>query len=384
MRGMKALISVLLVSMLILIFACGEKDSEKAGTGEPDYRIGIVFDVGGKGDKSFNDSAYDGLVQIAKEYNGYISGEEEQHNYGDKIELKYLEPREGGQDRETLLRVMAEDGYNLVIGVGFMFSDSIGKVAKDFPDVHFGLIDGFIPELTKDSNITCLSFAEHEGSFLIGAVAGMKVQDEGKLGFIGGMDSPLIHKFHGGYYAGAMYVNERLREEGQLLGQYVASDPSGFQDPQGAANIATNMYNNGAEIIYHAAGGSGNGLFKAAEEQDKLAIGVDSDQGLVYASSDNSEEQKIAEHIFTSMLKRVDRSVFLTAQELINTGSVTGGYKTFGLDEKGVGVGVNKYNKEKVEPYMDTVETLKQKITSGEITVPTSDENIEEWAKNNL
>ena len=360
-----------------------------AGSGEeealegPQYKVGIVFDIGGKGDKSFNDSAYNGLVMLAEEYNGYIKDDPDKVDHGSELELKYLEPKPGGQDRELLLRVLAEDGYDLVIGVGFMFTDSLIKVSGDFPNVHFGIIDGFIPDLNEGSNVTCLLFSEHEGSFLVGAVAGM-LNDGGKVGFIGGMDMPLIHKFHGGFYAGAMYVNPDLRKKGMLMGQYIGKDGSAFNDPKTAESIAVSMYNQGATIIYHAAGGSGNGLFKAARDKDKLAIGVDSDQGFSFATADSSEMQEMAEHIATSMLKRVDMAVFLTAEQLIDTGGIKGGYRAFGLSDGGVGYALNEYNEDVLKDIKRELEDIKKKIISGEITVPDDDSKVAAWAASNL
>ncbi len=319
-------LSILILSVvvfgLVLAGCAREEEAEEA-----EYRIGIVFDVGGRGDRSFNDSAYEGLVLIAEEYDGYIADDPDDVDFGTEVELKYLEPRQGGQDREQLLRVLAEDGYDLLYGVGFAFTDALGKVAADFPDTHFALIDGYIPDLEADSNITCIAFAEHEGSFMVGALAAMYLQDNGggRLGFIGGMDIPLIHKFHGGFMAGAMYVDEAHRPEGEIFGQYIGQDPTAFNDPQTAENIARNMYDEGAEIIYHAAGGSGTGLFKAAYDMGKLAIGVDSDQGLVYAEAENAQERAIGEQILTSMLKRVDNGVFLLAWEFSKGNGSTGG-----------------------------------------------------------
>ncbi|MBS3764344.1 MAG: BMP family ABC transporter substrate-binding protein, partial [Planctomycetes bacterium] len=357
MKRVTVLIAVL--ALFVAQFAVAGGQGEEAAEGEEtEYRIGIVFDVGGRGDRSFNDSAYNGLRQLAEEYNGYIADDPDDVDFGNRIELKYLEPREGGQDREQLMRVMAEDGYGLIFGVGFAFTDVIEKVASDFPDTHFGLIDGFVPELDEESNITSITFAEHEGSFLVGALAGMFAEDldveNPKVGFIGGMDSPLIHRFGGGFTAGAVYANENLRDEDMILNQYIGQDPTAFSDPQTANDIAENMYGNGAEIVYHAAGASGSGLFNAAQDQGKWAIGVDADQGQVLAASDSAEEQAMAEHILTSMLKRVDNSVFLLSQEYIeNDGEVDGGYTTYGLDDDGVGVAVNEYNEDLVSPYMD-------------------------------
>ena len=375
----KALYVLLALLMVLAVIGCKKKEEAAAVPEGPEYKIGIVFDVGGRGDQSFNDSAYNGMVMTAKEFDGYIKDDPDAVDYGKKIELKYLEPKSGGQDREQLLRAMAEDGYELIIGVGFLFTDSIAKVAADFPDQHFGIIDGWLPDLNESSNITCLAFAEHEGSFLVGAVAGL-LNEGGKVGFIGGMDIPLIHKFHGGFYAGAMYVNPDLRAKGNLLGQYCGKDPTAFNDPKTAESIAVNFFKQGASIIYHAAGGSGTGLFKAAKDLDKLAIGVDSDQGQIYATSDNPEEKATADYILTSMLKRVDVAIFLSAKERIETGKNAGGYHSFGLKDNGIGYAVNQYNEAKLAGVRAKVDEIKQMIIDGKITVPDDDAKVADWA----
>lgn len=370
---------VLFTLMILLSLSLFAGAGQEAGS-TTKYKIGIAFDIGGRGDQSFNDSAYNGLVLLAKEYAGFIKDDPDGVNHGAEIELKYLEPKPGGQDREILLRVLAEDGYDLVIGVGFLYTDALTKVAADFPDVHFGLIDGFVPDLTANSNITCLAFSEHEGSFLVGVIAGL-MNKGGKVGFIGGMDIPLIHKFHGGFFAGALYANPDLRSREMLFGQYVGKSPDAFNDPKTAESIAVNMFRQGATIIYHASGGSGDGLFKAAKDMNKLAIGVDSDQGLIYASKDSAQERETADYILTSMLKRVDNSVYLTGKELLDTGKVTGGYRTFGLVDDGVGYAVNDFNKAKLSAVVSRVEEAKAKIISGEIVVPDDDSKVEAWAQ---
>ena len=374
MRKVIAIIAILLAAGLV-ISGC----QKAPAAAKAKYKIGIVFDIGGKGDKSFNDSAYAGLKQVAQAFKGYIKDDPDKVDFGKEVELKYLEPKAGGQDREQLLRAMAEEGYNLIFGIGFLFTDSMAKVAKDFPKVHFALVDGYIDGLKPESNITCLSFAEHEGSFLVGALVGLMVKDQ-KIGFIGGMDIPLIHKFHGGYFAGAMYTNPKLRDEKKLLGQYAGKDPQAFNDPKTGESIAQSMYKQGAEIIYHAAGGTGNGLFKAARDAGKMAIGVDSDQGLIYSTSDQQEQKDIGKFILTSMLKRVDNAVLLTAKQYIEQGKVAGGYRTFGLADGGVGYAVNDFNKDKLAPYTAQLEEIKKKIIAGEIKVPDSDTKVREWA----
>lgn len=377
---MKRFLLVLLSLLLVGSFAAARGAAPEE---EAEFRIGLAFDVGGKGDQSFNDSAYGGLVMLAEEYAGYIADDPDMVDFGSAVEMKYLEPQAGGQDREILLRTLAEDGYQVIYAVGFAHTDGVIKVSADFPDTHFVLIDGFIEGLTANSNVTCISFAEHEGSFLVGALAGLVLKDKSPnspIGFLGGMDIPLIHKFHGGYFAGAMYTNPNLRDPNKLFGQYIGQDPTAFNDPQGGEAIAVNFFNRGAFIVYHAAGSSGSGLFKAAAAANKWAIGVDSDQGLIYATSSSAQERALGEHILTSMLKRVDNSVFITGSDFLDDGEIDGGYLTFGLADGGVDIAVNDYNRSLVAPYMDQINRLKQMVIDGEIKVPQTEEVLYDWA----
>jgi len=201
------------------------------------------------------------------------------------------------------------------------------------------------------------------------------------IGFLGGMDIPLIHKFHGGYFAGAMYTNPALRDPSKLFGQYIGQDPTAFNDPQGGEAIAENFFNRGAYIVYHAAGSSGSGLFKAAAEAERWAIGVDSDQGLILGSSTNADERALSEWVLTSMLKRVDNSVFLTGQDYLDDGEIDGGYITFGMEDGGVDYAVNEFNEDLIAPYRAQVDELKRQVIAGEIVVPDSDTLLTDWAE---
>ncbi|MGO9307932.1 MAG: BMP family lipoprotein [Spirochaetia bacterium] len=341
----------------------------------PKFKIGLVFDVGGRGDNSFNDSAYNGLVALAKAYKGWIQDDPSKVNFGTDVQIKYLEPKAGGQDREILMRALAEDGYQMIYGIGFLFSDALAKVAKDFPDIHFGLIDGYIPDLTDSSNITCLTFKENEGSFLVGAIAALKAKGK-PIGFLGGMDIPLIHRFQNGFDAGAMYVDKAYRQANMIMDQYAGKDPTAFNDPTTGYNISSNFYKQGADVVFHASGGTGVGLFKAAQEAKKTAIGVDSDQGLIWASSKDAATKAQARYILTSMIKRVDNAVFLSSKDFIDNGAkLAGGYRTFGLKENGVGFAQNQFNKAGLADVVKKIDQLRADIISGKITVP--DENTD-------
>jgi basic membrane protein A len=379
MKKLTAGIVVALLAVSLVLGGCSSNSGGGTASTGPKYKIGLVFDIGGRGDQSFNDSAYNGLVQIAKDYKGYIKDDPDNVNYGTDVELKYLEPKQGGQDREELLRTLAEDGYQLIFAVGFMFTDPVVNVAKDFPNTKFALIDGTIDGLTATSNIVCLDFKANESSFLVGAIAGYKTKTN-KVGFVGGMQSPLIESFEAGYKAGAMYVNANLRKTGNILSQYIGTTGDAFKDPAKGKEIASTFYSQGADVVYHASGASGAGVFQAAYEaykagKDVWAIGVDSDQGLIYKSSKSAQDQAIGDRILTSALKRVDNSVYETARDFMN-GSLQGGVMNFGLKENGVGYALNDYNKALLQDVQAKVDELQQKIINGEIVVPASNAEL--------
>jgi basic membrane protein A len=354
----------LLLALLLVATACGGDDGATdtgddadtgdtgegdAAGGELDARVGMVYDIGGRGDLSFNDSAAAGLDRAAAEFN---------------IEANELEPAEGGENREELLRLLSEQNFDLVFGVGFLFADSIGAASTDFPDVRYGLIDGFIEDLTEESNVIALGFAEEQGSFLVGAAAALK-SETGTIGFIGGVEIDLIQKFQAGFEAGAREVNPDI----DIQVQYISQPPdfSGFADPAKGREVALGMYQGGADIVYHAAGASGTGLFEAARETSEggdsqvWAIGVDSDQYL-------TAPEELREYILTSMLKNVDVAVYETIVAHVN-GEFTGGYRTFDLESGGVG-----YSTEGgfIDDITDQLEELKQRIIDGDIEVPTA------------
>ena len=327
------LLAPLAVGMILL--GC-----KKGGAAADKNKIGLVFDVGGLGDKSFNDSAHRGLMQ-AKDKLG--------------VEVRYIEPGDG-TDRESGLRELAAEGYGLVIGVGFMFSDDITKLARQFPDTKFACIDYNLPPGEKQTpkNLVGLRFREHEGSFLVGAIAG-KVSTSKKVGFVGGMKTPLIRKFEAGYVAGVKHVCPDC----ETMGGYAGTEPKAFTDPNKGQELALAQYGRGADIIFHASGTTGDGVFNAAKQLGKMAIGVDADQ---YDAAPCC--------VLTSMTKNVDVAVFDTIEQVVGE-RFESGVKEFGLAEKGVGYVFNDKNKDRVtQAVADEVDALAKKIVAGEIAVP--------------
>jgi len=313
--------------------------------------VGLVYDIGGRGDLSFNDSAAAGLDQAIADL-GIVPQE--------------FEPDQGGENREELLRLASDEGYPLNFAVGFLFTDAVTAVSAEYPDIHYGLIDGFIEGLTEDSNVRCMLFAEEQGSFLVGVAAALK-STAGHIGFIGGVEIDLIKKFEAGYVAGATAVNPDITIDIAYLTQ--PPDFSGFGDAAKGKEAALGMYDNGADVVYHAAGGSGGGLFEAAKEVSESsgtpvwAIGVDSDQY-------NTVSADLQPYILTSMLKNVNVAVFNTISDEVD-GSFTGGYVTYDLSVDGVGYSSSGGF---VDDIADQLEDFKAQIVDGTIVVPTAPE----------
>lgn len=343
---------VLLIGIAVITLvagACGKSDNKSASsttkpvTAKP---IGLVYDIGGRGDKSFNDAAARGLDQLRTEFK--LTG----------AQVKELEPAAGGQNREELLRLLSTEDYPLVFTVGFLFADSVKAVAAQFPARQYAIIDGTVDL----PNVSSLLFAEEQGSYLVGAAAALKSKS-GHIGFIGGVEVDLIKKFEAGYVAGAKKINPNIKIDVKYISQ--PPDFGGFNDPAKGKEIALGMFGSGADVVYHAAGGSGSGLFDAAVQAtatagaQRWAIGVDSDQYLTATPA----QQKV---ILTSMIKRVDVAVHQAGKEYEET-KLAAGTRVFDLKADGVAYATSG-------GYLDDIksqlEGLKTKIISGEIVVP--------------
>jgi len=338
-------LSIICILLIVCGLAAGSAWAAK-------LKIGLVFDVGGKGDQSFNDSAYRGL------------------QWASKYDITHVEIEPGADaDRETGVRMLASQGFDLVFGVGFLFTDAIKAVADDFPDTKFAIIDGFIPD---KPNVSSMLFTEHEGSFLVGVIAGMKAKLDGKntIGFIGGMDIPLIHKFEAGYKAGVEYVYPGCK----ILSDYAGTTPSAFADPVKGKELALAQIDRGAYVIYHASGLTGAGVYEAGKERKIYLIGVDSNQNHLGHDKDTGKNYGL-----TSMLKQVDVAVYLTVKNLTE-GKFNAGVRIFGLGDTveidgqtyhGVYYALDEYNKDLVSADMiQKVMEAEKKILSGAIKVP--------------
>ena len=315
----------------------GTEASGTAAPGSSDVTAGVAFDTGGRGDGTFNDSAGRGLDQAVSELGVK------------KIELEAVKD----EDRKTNLELLAQQKANPVVAVGFAFTDPLTAVAAANPDTTFAIVDSVVDA----PNVRSLVFAEHEGSFLVGAAAALKSKT-GHIGFIGGQEIDLIKKFEAGYIAGAKAVNPDIKIDSKYLGP--AGDNSAWGNVAGAKEIAKGWYDAGADVIYTAAGGSGAGTIQAAVEANAWAIGVDSDQYLLA----KPDEQK---HILTSMLKHVDVAVFQTIKAVAD-GDTKGGIITFDLKSDGVGYSTSGGFLDDVK---DKLDAYKADIISGKIVVPT-------------
>jgi basic membrane protein A and related proteins len=344
MRKLLIFVAVLLAVHVALLFVhpSGAAAPPKGDTVD----VGIVFDLGGRGDKSFNDGAYLGAERAEKELG---------------VHVRFIEPGEGS-DREAGLRLLAAEGMDLVVGIGFIFTDDLTQLAKEYPHTDFAGVDFSVATdsagdvIMPPPNLAALKFREEQGSYLVGALAALKSKT-GKVGFVGGMDSPLIQKFEVGYAAGVKKVCPKCT----VLSQYAGVTPEAFRNPGKGKEIALSQYQQGADVIFHASGSTGLGVFEAARQTGKLAIGVDADQ-----------YNEAPGYVLTSMVKGVDNAVYDTIKR-VKDGRFKGGIYEYGLAEGGVGY-VYDANNAKLIPdsVRARVEQLKQQIISGQIKVPSA------------
>ncbi|HIY41419.1 MAG TPA: BMP family ABC transporter substrate-binding protein [Candidatus Nocardiopsis merdipullorum] len=308
-----------------------------------EVRVGLAYDVGGRGDRSFNDSAHRGLERAAEELG---------------VEVTDLEPNDGeaDSDKEERLANMAKEGYDVVIGVGYAYQEPMEAVAPEYPDTNFAIIDSEIDE-DEFENVTSLVFAEEEASFLAGAAAALTTEED-HVGFVGGVETPLINKFEAGFVTGVEHLDDDIEIEIDYLSQ--PPDMNGFSDPAQGREAAQAQYDRGADVIYHAAGASGNGILQAAVDNDFTFIGVDSDQ---YENADEEQQP----YVLTSAIKEVDVSVFEMIDSVVE-GEPQTGIQRFDLSDGGVDY--TQTNEEAIEPIQDELDELKQQIIDGEIEVP--------------
>jgi basic membrane protein A len=295
--------SKLVVTVLVLVAI-----ALAGGAVAQEFIPAVVFDMGGKFDKSFNEAAYAGAERFKKE-----SG----------IAYREFEVTSEAQ-REQALRTMARRGAQIVVGVGFSQASGMEKVAKEFPSTKFAIIDAVVDL----PNVQSIVFKEHEGSFLVGMAAAM-ASKTGKVGFVGGMDIPLIRKFALGYDEGAKYVNPKI----EVFQNMTGTTPAAWNDPTRGGELARSQFDRGADVVYAAAGATGLGVLQAAKDKGRLAIGVDSNQNHLHPGT-----------ILTSMVKRVDLAVY-EAFKTTRDGTWKSGLRNLGVAEGGVGWALDQHNR---------------------------------------
>jgi basic membrane protein A and related proteins len=292
----------------------------------------IVYDLGGKFDKSFNEGVFDGAEKFKKET---------------AVDYRDFEPQNDAQ-REQAQRRFARDGYSPIVAVGFSQKSALEKVAAEFPNLRFAVIDAVV----ERPNVRSVTFKEHEGSYLVGVLAAL-ASKSGKVGFVGGMDIPLIRRFACGYVQGVKAV----KKEAEILQNMTGTTGAAWNDPVKGAELAKSQIDRGADVIYHAAGGTGIGVLRAAADAGKLGIGVDSNQNGLHPGK-----------VLTSMLKRVDVATYTAFTQARDQS--WGGHQVLGLKEDGVGWADDEHNKALITPEMRTaVETAAADIKSGKVKV---------------
>ncbi|WP_338592870.1 BMP family ABC transporter substrate-binding protein [Paenibacillus sp. Y5S-9] len=345
MKKMLSLSLVMLLAVSVMLAGCGSKPKEETNAGgdtggtsteaKSDLKIGMVTDVGGVNDKSFNQSAWEALQATETETGAAV---------------KYLQSK---SDEEYIpnLNEFVKGGYDLTWGIGFQLADAIKTVAEQNPDAKLAIIDSVVDA----PNVKSVTFAEEEGSYLVGVVAGLTTKSN-KIGFVGGMESPLIKKFEVGFREGVKAVNP----DAQFISNYTGA----FDKPDLGKAAAATLYNEGVDIIFHASGATGNGVFNEAsarkkQGQDVWVIGVDKDQSLEFGD----------EITLTSMIKKVDEAVKRVNKEVVD-GTFAGGSENLTLKENGVGIADTSTANVSADT-LAKVEEYKEKIISGEIKVPT-------------
>ncbi len=300
---------------------------------QEDIQPGLLFDLGGKFDKSFNEASYNGAEQFKSE-----------------TDIDYVEFEiSNDAQREQALRRFAEDGRNPIVMAGFSWASALEVVAEEFPDTQFAIIDMVV----EKPNVRSVVFQEQEGSYLVGVMAAL-ASESGTVGFVGGMQVPLIGKFECGYVAGV----KETKPDATIIRNYTGDTPAAWNDPTRGGEIARSQIDQGADVVYHAAGGTGIGVLQATADAGKLGIGVDSNQNALHPGK-----------VLTSMLKRVDVAVYNAFNDARN-GEFSAGVNVLGLAEDGVGYALDENNASLVSDEMKAaVEDAKAKIISGEITV---------------
>lgn len=342
----KILAFTMIAVMAVSATACGSKTSNKGSEKKEtksDIKISMVTDTGGVNDKSFNQSSWEGLQNFAEKTGAKVS---------------YIESTQE-TDYTTNIDKQVDEGNQLVWGIGFAMANAIQEAADMNDDVNFAIVDNAYEEVPE--NVTCVTFNAQDSSFMVGYAAGLTTKTD-SVGFVGGVSSAIIDQFEYGYRAGVQYAAKELGKEIKVDAQYADS----FTDAAKGKAIATAMYSNGCDIVFHAAGGVGIGVIEAAQEADKFVIGVDTDQSNL-----------APKNVLTSALKRVDVAVANISEKFANGDKIGGQVFTYGLKDGGVGIPENNPNMDP-EVYKKTI-AIQDEITAGKIVPPYNKKTFEEF-----
>ncbi|MEV6838957.1 BMP family ABC transporter substrate-binding protein [Streptomyces sp. NPDC051133] len=335
-------------ALAVTATACGSTSSDNttsssSGGGKGGIKIGLAYDVGGRGDRSFNDSAARGADKAEKEFGGSVK----------ELTAKTSDTE---ADREQRLSDLADAGYNPIIAVGYAYAPSMTKVAAKYPKINFGIVDSVV----NGKNVDSITFTEEQGSYLAGVAAALKTKTK-HVGFIGGVDVPLIKKFEAGFTQGVKDTNAKIKVDTQYLSH--GSDTSGFASPDKGKEAAQGMLDNGADVVYSAAGSSGNGAIEAVNgKKGAWAIGVDSDQYNIPGLA------KYKSSILTSVVKNVDVGVYDLIKS-VHDGKPLAGNQVYSLAKNGVSLATSGGFIDDIQPKLDAA---KKKIVDGQIKVATT------------
>ncbi|MER5909948.1 BMP family ABC transporter substrate-binding protein [Streptomyces sp. NPDC001982] len=342
-----AVAGVATAALAVTVSACGSSSTSSSSDSGKSKGIGLAYDIGGKGDQSFNDAAYAGFQKAEKDFG--VSGQD-------------IEPQDGETDADKVQRLeqLAKTGHNPIIGVGFVYAPAVKEVAAKYPKITFGIIDD---NTIQAKNVADMVFHEEQSSYLAG-VAAAKTTKKNHIGFIGGVDIPLIHKFEAGYIQGAQSVNPKIKIEKQYLTQ--TPQEGGFSSPDKGKDAANGQIEAGADVVYHAAGLSGQGVIQAAAEHKVWAIGVDSDQ---YAQAALA---KYKDSILTSALKNVEGAVYDLAKSVLKDKKPLSGEIRGDLNSGGVGISESNPTFKNNADLQAALKKAEEGIKNGTIQVKTS------------
>ncbi|WP_214659181.1 BMP family lipoprotein [Candidatus Formimonas warabiya] len=340
-KGM--MILILFTAAAMLLTGCGQGEAKPGNSQSEKLQVGLVLDPVGLGDGGFNDAANNGLAKAGKDFGSAVETT--------AVVLKDL------PSGEKELRRLAENKTDLVIAMGYYFTEMLPKVAGEYPETKFVLIDNNLPNLKSGGNLTCVTFKDHEGAFLAGAAAALKSRT-GKIGFVGGAEIPAVKNFETGYAAGARYINPKI----EVFSNYVASGTEGFNDPEKGRVLAMDQIKSGADVIFQAAGASGLGVLEAATAQKILVIGADTDQSYAVPEPQRG-------YVLTSILKGVDTAVYDVIKLRLDN-KLAGGYVVLGIKDSVETYAENDINRDLLAGIKPRLDEIKEKIVGGEIKVP--------------